>query len=148
MAVLADVGGAVIGAWQPGRHTGFGVVHEVGSADWFELDTRDYEASVRFYRNVFGWDTHVMSDSSDFRYTTLGEGDRAVAGIMDVSASPANGAPSHWVVLFRVEDTDATVAKATELGGSVVSAAADSPYGRLATLADPTGATFGVIAHD
>jgi predicted enzyme related to lactoylglutathione lyase len=49
-------------------------------------------------------------------------------------------------VYFGVEDTDAALAKIVDLGGSVLTAAQDSPYGRLATAADPTGARFKLVA--
>jgi hypothetical protein len=45
-------------------------------------------------------------------------------------------------VYFAVTDTDATVDRAVGLGATVVSPAMDTPYGRLATLTDPTGAGF------
>jgi len=48
----------------------------------------------------------------------------------------------------RVADTDATVAKAVELGGSVLVPAQDSPHGRFAGLADPMGAAFNVVQVD
>ncbi len=44
-----------------------------------------------------------------------------------------------------MDDTDATVAKAGELGGTVVSEPTDIAPGRLAVLADPQGAVFSVI---
>jgi uncharacterized protein len=142
MAVVGDPGGGGIGMWQAGTHKGFGVVGEHGSPSWFELHTRAYDASVPFYRNVFSWTTHVMSDTPEFRYTTLGEGDGALAGIMDGTSYMAEWAPAQWKIYFRADDVDATVARALELGGSVVEAASDTPYGRLAELADPTGITF------
>ena len=59
MAVVVDLGGAVIGMWQPGEHRGFGFVGEPGTPSWFELHTREYEPSLAFYRAVFGWnDAH------------------------------------------------------------------------------------------
>jgi predicted enzyme related to lactoylglutathione lyase len=145
MAVLSDSGGAVIGLWQPGLHKGFGVVGEPGAPAWFELHTRDYPAAVGFYRDVFRWDTHTMSDTPEFRYTTLGEGEASKAGIMDATAFLPDGAPAHWSIYFAVDDTDAAVAKVVELGGSVVGPALDTPYGRLAAVADPTGARFKVL---
>src|SRR5262249_14912652 len=62
MAVIGDPTGAVIGLWQPGLHQGFGILREAGAPSWFELHTRDYPAAVAFYREVFGWETHVLSD--------------------------------------------------------------------------------------
>ena len=58
---------------------------EPGTPAWFELHTRAYEQTVAFYRDVFGWDAHAMSDTHEFRYTTLGEGESQLAGIMDDS---------------------------------------------------------------
>lgn len=145
MAVVTDPGGAAIGVWQPGRHQGFGVYGEAGSPSWFELHTRDYQGAVAFYRGVFGWDTHVVSDTPEFRYTTLRHGEGWLAGIMDGSGFLPDGMPAHWSVYFGVDDTDAALSKAAELGGSVVTAAIDTPYGRLATAADPTGAQFKLV---
>jgi len=101
-----------------------------------------YEASLQFYRDVFGWETFVASDVPDFRYTTLGEGEGQVAGVMDASAFLPDGGPGQWSIYFNASDVDAAVGQAVELGGSVLQPAEDSPYGRLATLADPTGARF------
>jgi predicted enzyme related to lactoylglutathione lyase len=145
MAVVADPSGAAIGIWQPGRHQGFGVVGEPGSPSWFELHTRDYQASVSFYQEVFGWDTHVLSDTPEFRYTTLGHGEQALAGIMDAASFLPDGVPAHWSVYFGVEDTDAALAQIVDLGGSVTRIAEDTPYGRLAAAIDPTGAQFKLV---
>jgi len=43
-------------------------------------------------------------------------------------------------------DADAAVARVESLGGSVVRAPEDTPYGRLATVADPAGAQFKLVA--
>jgi len=146
MALVTDAGRAAIGIWQPGLHKGFGVLAEPNAPSWFELHTRHYDESVAFYRDVFGWDTHVAGDSPEFRYTTLGEGDAVMAGIMDAGAFLPDGIPAHWAVYFGVDDTDAALVKIAELGGSTVLPAEDTPYGRLATAADPTGAFFKLVA--
>ena len=145
MAMVADAGQAAVGLWQPGSHTSFERFGEPGAPSWFELHTRDYEATVTFYETVFNWDAHVMSDAPDFRYTTLGEGDSAAAGIMDSTAMLPDGAPAHWAVYFGVDDTDAALDKVVELGGSVVMPAEDTPYGRLAVASDPTGTQFRLV---
>jgi predicted enzyme related to lactoylglutathione lyase len=142
MGVVTDPGGAAIGLWQPGEHKGFGIIDEPGAPSWFELHTREYDQSVQYYRDVFAWDAHTVGDSPDFRYTTYGENETALAGIMDASAFLPASAPSYWAVYFAVDDADKTLARITELGGSVVQAAEDTPYGRLATATDPTGAQF------
>lgn len=145
MLVVTDPTGAVIGAWQPGTHTGFSAVAEPGAPGWFELFTRDHGAAVAFYEEAFGWTTQNMGDTVEFRYTVQTDGDEQLAGIMDATAWLPEGVPAHWSVYFAVADTDAAVEKATSLGGAVVAAAEDTPYGRLATLTDPTGAQLKLI---
>jgi predicted enzyme related to lactoylglutathione lyase len=142
MAVVTDPGGAVIGLWQPGTHRG-GVVGGEGAPCHFELHTRDYDAAVGFYRSVFGWNPDAVGDEDDFRYTVLadmppGEG----AGIMDASGFLPEGVPAHWSVYFSVPNVGDALARAEQLGGSVVTAAEATPYGVLATAADTTGALF------
>jgi hypothetical protein len=50
--------------------------------------------------------------------------------------------PDHWSVYFSVADTAAAIARATELGATVVQGPDATPFGTLATLTDPTGAVF------
>jgi uncharacterized protein len=146
MGYVTDPGGAGIGIWQPGLHQGFGVLGEPGTPMWFELHTRDYDEVVTFYRTAFGWDTHAMSDTENFRYTTLGSDENALAGILDAENMLPEGSRGQWSIYFGTEDTDASLAQVVELGGEVVSAAEDTPYGRLATAVDPTGAVFKLMS--
>ncbi|WP_427133909.1 VOC family protein [Pseudarthrobacter sp. S9] len=142
MAMIGDAAGAAIGVWQPGEMKGYELAEEPGAPVWHELHTKDYTTAVKFYQDVFGWDTDVMSDTPEFKYTTLGAGDAAKAGIFDASGFLPEGVPSNWQVYFGVENADAAAAKAVELGGTVLRAPEDTPYGRNATLADSTGAVF------
>jgi uncharacterized protein len=146
MAVLIDVGGAVIGTWQPGLHRGFGILGEPGTPTWFELHTREYAKTVDFYPDVFLWETSVVSDLPEFRYTTLGAGDGQLAGIMDAGAFLPEGVPASWSIYFGVKDADAALSEVVALGGEVVTGAEDTPYGRLATAVDSTGAVFKLVA--
>jgi predicted enzyme related to lactoylglutathione lyase len=54
--------------------------------------------------------------------------------------------PAHWSVYFTVEDTDDAVARAGSLGGSTLRPAWESPYGRMALVADDHGASFTLIS--
>ncbi|MGA2531250.1 MAG: VOC family protein [Acidimicrobiales bacterium] len=143
-AVLVDPTGAVFGAWQPGTFPGFTVFGEHGALSWCELLTREYEKAVEFYRASFGWDTATVSDTDEFRYTTLHHetGEAELAGIMDAAGFLPEAIPSHWSIFWEVDELDAAVAKLIALGGSVVSEARDTPYGRLGGVTDPTGAQF------
>ena len=69
-----------------------------------------------------------------------------------IDGSPALGvaatqdADSSWMAYFAVENADAAVARALAAGGSITRPAESTPYGRIATITDPEGATSSVIA--
>lgn len=142
MAVVADPGGAGVGVWQPGKHPGLLTLGEPGRAGWFELATRDYQATMAFLREVFGWQTESVADGPDFRYSVASVHGEQVAGIADAPDAPS----AQWSVYFTVADTDAALARAVELGGTAVHPPEDTPYGRLARVLDPTGAPFQIVA--
>jgi predicted enzyme related to lactoylglutathione lyase len=142
---LTDPTGAHVGAYEARADRGIVRSEAVGHPVWEELVTRDFETAVSFYRDVFGWQTTVLSDTRVFRYVTLGEGGDAVSGIEDGALSLLETEASHWVVYFGVADADQTVARVTELGGAVLGPVEESDYGRLAPVADPTGATFSIM---
>ncbi|GAB3271374.1 VOC family protein [Sinomonas notoginsengisoli] len=144
MAVFGDSDGAAFGSWQAAEHTGFLAVAEPGTPAWFELHARDYDSAVAFYAKALGWDLAVMGDTTDFRYSTYGEGPESKAGIFDAANDLPDGVPPHWLVYWAVEDADQTVEKATALGAEVVLPAVDTPFGRMAQLADPWGAPFRI----
>jgi predicted enzyme related to lactoylglutathione lyase len=145
MAFFGDASGAAIGVWQPREMHGYELVAEPGAPAWHELHTKDYAAAVKFYEDVFGWNTDVMSDTPEFRYTTLGAGREAKAGIMDASGYLPAEVPSNWQVYFAVEDANSSIEKAVGMGATLVDGPDDTPFGRLATLADPTGARFKIV---
>src|SRR5919106_1741621 len=99
--------------------------YEPGVPCWVAAVHADPEAAVRFYTELFGWesDTFAMGDAQ-----------------MTVWHDEAP--PPHWAVDFWIGDADAAAAKAAELGGSVVAGPYDVPGFRQAVLADPQGAAF------
>lgn len=69
----------------------------------------------------------------------------SLAGIMDSTNFIGEETPAGWQIYFGVDNVDQTLSLAESLGATVIDGADDSPYGRLATLADPTGARFKVM---
>lgn len=146
-AEVIDPGGAAIGAWQPRKHSGFAVYGELGSPTWFELHSRDYDRVVPFYRESFRWNAQTVSDTPEFRLTTTGAGDERLAGIMDATHYLPSGTPSYWEVYFAVADTGLALSRVTQLGGSQLGPAYDTPFGRLAPVSDPGGAKFKLVGQ-
>ncbi len=142
--VLVDPTGATFGVWQAGTWPGFAAVEEDGAPSWFELHTRDQAGALAFYRTVFGLAVDTVSDTDEFRYSTLRrpDGEVALAGICDDSGVLPDDEPPYWAIYWEVDDVDAGVARVGALGGSVLRGAESTPYGRIAMVADPTGARF------
>jgi predicted enzyme related to lactoylglutathione lyase len=144
MGVFADPTGAAFGVWQAGTHLGAGIVNEPNTLCWNELQTREPDSAIPFYRDVFGWsaNTQPMGPSS---YTEWQLEGKTVGGMMAMDENFPAEVPPHWEVYFAVDDTDATVKKAQDLGANVLVQPQDVPPGRFAVLQDPHGAVFAVI---
>ena len=147
LAFFAHEAGGVIGAWEPGQHTGAELVNEPGSFCWNELHTRDVEGAKRFGEAVFGW-TASGWEMGQGTYTIFNVGEDGVAGAAGMPPGVPDGVPAYWLTIFAVDDADAAVGKVRELGGGVVMEPMDAEgVGRFAIVTDPQGATFGVLKN-
>jgi hypothetical protein len=144
MAVASDPAGAAFGLWQGGRTTGIGLANEPGALAWNEQFSRDRAVSLAFYQAVFGYGFQDMSGDG-FSYGALTVDGHIVGGLGAYPAGTLAGRPAAWATYFAVAGTDAAVARVTELGGRMVEPARDSPFGRVAVVADAEGATFSLI---
>lgn len=144
MAVFADPTGAAIGVWQPKTFKGAELANEPGSFVWNELNTRDLPAAKAFYAEVFGWQPNDL-DMGGMSYTEWRLGEKSIAGMMAMPDMVPADVPAHWLIYFAVEDADASVSKAVELGATTLVSPTDIPPGRFAVLTDPDGAVFAVM---
>ena len=142
MAIVADPGGAVFGLWKALGHTGFGVEDAPGTLAWAEVHTGDAARVGAFYAELLGATLAPMQGAPS-PYWTLDRGGRPMAGVqlMDAGASD----PPRWTSYFAVPDVDAAVAAAAAGGGAVRRSGWDTPFGRMAEVADPFGAGFMVM---
>jgi hypothetical protein len=139
MATCLDPGGAAFSFWQAGTHIGAQVEDEPGSATWYELSAPDVKQAREFYAALLGASADPMP--GDFEYYVLKHGEKMLAGIMQIG--PAWGDfPSNWATYFAVADADKAAATITEHGGKVLGPIEDTPFGRMAAVADPFGAQF------
>lgn len=142
MAVVTDVTGGVVGLWEAASMIGTQVVNEPGGLVWEDARLTDAVAGQRFYAALFGCTFDAVPGVPD-DYATFSVGGEIVGGMGGMMGAP-EGTPSHWLPYFMVADVDRTVATVVAGGGSVVSAAVDSPFGRMAVVADPFGAVLAV----
>jgi len=144
MAVVQDPTKAVFAFWEAKAHCGASLVNVPNSVCWNELATPDVEKAGDFYTGLFGWGKNVQQ-MGPMTYTSFMNGERPAGGMY--TPPPEMGdIPPHWLVYFAVDDTDAMLARATELGAQVCAPPMDIPgTGRFAVLKDPQGAAFAII---
>ena len=140
MAFVLDPGGAAVALWQAGQHIGSTLVNEPGTVVWNELIT-DNPAAVTFYEQVLGVTT-ATAEMGEGKYTMFQVAGKEVGG---TTPPMMEGVPNHWHVYFAVSDADASAAKITELGGSIMLAPFDTPIGKMAVVTDPQGAVFSLF---
>jgi uncharacterized protein len=118
--------------------------YEPGVPCWVATVHHDPKEAVGFYTDLFGWEaTNVTSPESSSEYYVCKLRSRDVAAI----SSERGGAPSvpAWNTYIWAESADDTVFKVIDAGGSVVSEPFDRlDVARVALVADPAGAVFGV----
>lgn len=145
MFIAVDPGGAFFGVWEAKAHSGLQRANEPGALIWSENLSSAYEANKVFYGSVFGYHFGDVGGAG-VNYSTLDIDGRPVGGIGETGSGQQ--APATWSTYFAVADTDAAAAKVTELGGSLIAPPRDSPYGRMAVVADNQGAVFTLMSTD
>jgi predicted enzyme related to lactoylglutathione lyase len=113
-----------------------------GLISWNELATHDAAASAKFYTSLFGWTREDM-DMGGFTYTVFKTGERSVAGMIQLPPE-AKDMPVMWLNYVTVENLEAAVAKARELGAQVCKDITAMQMGRFAVISDPQGAVVGL----
>ncbi len=139
LGLMQDPIGAYFSLWQPENTIGAEVVNKSGAMSWNELYTTDIEASKKFYGDLFGW---MFTTEDD--YTTIMNNGRMNGGIMEITPEMGN-MPPNWMVYFTVEDIEGTLARVKELGGQVYMEPKEIGPGKIAMIAEPTGAACMLI---
>jgi predicted enzyme related to lactoylglutathione lyase len=117
-------------SWPPGRPA------------WAELTVPDRHAARDFYSAVFGWDYTEGGPETGY-YTTALKGSEPVAAIGE--PMPGQSTPFQWTTYLATDDVSATVDVAQANGATVLAPAMDvMEFGRMAIIADPTGAVVGL----
>lgn len=119
--------------------------HPNGVPSWVDLATPDPVASKGFYAAIFGWtydDQSTGEPGND--YTMVSRNGHSAAGMMKLSPEmAASGMPPVWSTYVTVADVDVAVEAIAPAGGSVLQPAMDvMDAGRMAVVADPSGAVF------
>jgi uncharacterized protein len=120
-------------------------IPQAGEICWRELRTKNLPAAMEFYTQMFGWELE-QTKISPMDYKEIILNGTAYGGMMPMQGDEWGDAPSHWATYIAVDNADETAARITENGGSIRVPPFDAPgVGRMAMVADPSGADFAII---
>ena len=105
----------------------------------FEIVGKDQQALQRYWSDLFGWQLNTDNPGG------YGMTDHEKTGVVVGIGGTPDGSAGHVTGYVRVGSIDSTLARATELGGSVIMPKF-SPDGsaQLALIADPEGHVVGL----
>ncbi|MER6914098.1 VOC family protein [Streptomyces sp. NPDC000594] len=116
--------------------------HTPGTPCWASLMVHRLDTIQSFYHELFGWDfSPGPQPLGPYVRARLGGKDVAGLGQLPVERE----APMAWTPYLATDDTDACAVAARSSGGTVAVGPLDAgDAGRLAIVADPVGAIFGM----
>jgi|SRR5579864_2575127 len=103
-----------------------------------EIRSTDPDGTRAFFGELFGW-TYTPGAFPGYTFVDTGVPDALYTAI-----SPLQGDADLVTFFVGVEDIEATVAQALELGGQVVQAPVSVPGVSFALIADPQGHVLGL----
>ena len=117
-----------------------------GTFSWIDLLTPNAGVSVKYYGELFGWSVLENPTDEGGVYTMFQQDGLDIGGMGEMGEEmKASGMPAMWNSYVTVDDADAAVARAAELGARVempVMQVMDA--GRMAILSDPVGARLSI----
>jgi len=128
--------------WQPAKVEPESA-QAAGAFCWNELYSKDPAASVAFYSAIGGFTSKVQEMPGMGSYYMLESGGQPRAGIL---APPMPQAPHAWLPYVAVANADASAERAKRLGATLHVPPTTIPgVGRFAIVADPQGASIGIL---
>ena len=109
-----------------------------------DLSTYTPKKTIKFYRNVFGWDYY-----KDFDYYLAYKGDQMVSGLYETPYKfKKMNMPHFWMTYIHVENVENVVKKAVNSGGIIEIQQQMPGFGKVALIRDPQGAGFTIYEGD
>ncbi len=144
-AVFADPQGAVFAVLASSSGDPPDVMAAPGEWIWSSLITTDPDTGAAFYQALFDYEVYELPSDDGSEHVMLASGNYARASVNPLPANKPSIHP-HWLNFIRVKDTAMMAAKVVALGGRVlVEPRVDRDGGKVAVVADPMGAPFGLL---
>jgi uncharacterized protein len=110
---------------------------------FFEILSPDHERAQKFYRELFGWEITADPAMGGYGLVDTGAGEGAIGGGIGPGDDPGE---KRVKIYMRVDDLDAYLDRAVQLGGQRLVPPTDLPgdFGRFAVFTDPDGNQVGL----
>jgi uncharacterized protein len=145
LAIFSDAEGAVFGAMRRNGGDPEDFLAEPGEWIWIQLLSRDPVKAGNFYKQLAPYELVDNAHSERSGSYLLVSQEYARAGVLTIAADHAEVKPT-WLPFVRVESVADATAKALLLSGRVlVAPRQDLADGKVAVIADPTGAAIGIL---
>ena len=145
LAIFSDAEGAVFGAMRLDGGDPEDYLAEPGEWIWIQLLSRDAVKAGDFYGQLAPYELFDNALSERSGSYVLASAGYARAGLVTIPAERTDIQPT-WLPFVRVASIVDAVARAQQLGGKVlVAPRPDLADGKVAVIADPTGAAIGIL---
>ncbi|WP_163513344.1 VOC family protein [Fodinicola acaciae] len=110
---------------------------------FFEITSDNHQRAQEFYAKLFDWKVQADPAMGGYAVVDTGAGESAVAGGIGPSMAPGDAGVK---IYLRVDDLDAYVKKAQDLGAKVLvePQALPGDWGTIAVVSDPDGNPVGL----
>jgi predicted enzyme related to lactoylglutathione lyase len=144
-ALFTDPEGALFGVIKSSSGDPEDFLAEPGEWIWIALLSRDAGKAAEFYRAVGGYEVIANNATNRLNDYILASEGFARATIRTIPKEREQVLPI-WLPFVRVQSVNQSVARAGELGGkTLVEPRPDLYNGKVAVIADPTGAAIGIL---
>jgi uncharacterized protein len=144
-AVIADPQGAIFAILASSTGDPPDVLAAPGEWIWSSLITSDPDADAAFYQTLFDYEVFDLPADQGAQHLLFASDNYSRASANTLPANKPTTHP-HWLNFVHVEDAVTVAAKVVALGGRVlVEPRVDRHGGKVAVVADPQGAPFGLL---
>jgi predicted enzyme related to lactoylglutathione lyase len=144
-AVFADPEGAVFGVVRSSSGDPEDFLADPGDWIWIQLLSRDARKAADFYRGIAGYEVAANTANNRVSDFVLSSKGYARATVRTIPGGNEKVRPD-WLLFVRVKNLGDSLAQTKKLGGKVlIDPRPELLGGKVAVVADPTGAAIGLL---
>lgn len=141
IAIFADPRGALIAVVHSATGDPKDTEPDYNNWLWNELLTDDLDSSVKFYSELFGYETEKFKTQTGEDYLVLRDTEKRRAGVVPL---PFEDVKPNWLPFIAVKDPSVIEKQVEKLGGTIILGTESVAGKNSVVISDPSGAVFAV----